>query len=197
MARGMPWASALVAALAGCVSVLPEQAVPNALYRIDRPAPVAGADFDTVVREPTSAQIFGGQGMVVQGADGGLRLIEGVEWAGRLTRLMQSGLVDALSGGGEGIAVTELSGVPGAREIVWRVADMTIIGDAAVCRLDVTVLDGRRRAPLADADIERTSPVAGRSGAERAAALSRVGAACLEAAAAFIASVEAPTPPPT
>ncbi|MEO0817197.1 MAG: ABC-type transport auxiliary lipoprotein family protein [Pseudomonadota bacterium] len=175
--------------LAGCLSVLPEQAVPNALYRLDAITVNDDLTRNVVVREPTSVRVFGGLGMVVEGRDGGLRLIENVEWAGRLTRLMQKGLVDALSGAGEGVAVTELSGVPGDLEVSWHIADMTIIGDAAVCDLDLTVLDGRTREPLAVGAVRESVGLDADSSAGRAQALSSVGSACVETAAAFVASV--------
>lgn len=182
-------AALAVAALSGCVSVLPEQSVPNALYRLDAITPNDTLSRNVIVREPTSARVFGGQGMVVEGSDGGLRLIQNVEWAGRLTRLMQRGLVEALSGSGEGVAVTELSGAPGALEISWHISDMTIVGATAVCDLDVTVLDGRTREPLARSAVRETVPVTGDRAADRARALSGVGSACLETAAAFVAGV--------
>lgn len=190
MRRSITFLAALASlALAGCISVLPEQSVPNALYRLGPITPNDGLDRNVVVREPTSVRVFGGQGMVAEGGDGGLRLIESVEWAGRLTSLMQRGLVDALSGSGEGVAVSELSGVPGALEVSWHIADMTIIGSSAVCDLDVTVLDGRTREPLATGVVRETVPVNGDRAADRARALSSVGAACLETAAAFVVSV--------
>ncbi|MEL6663098.1 MAG: ABC-type transport auxiliary lipoprotein family protein [Pseudomonadota bacterium] len=179
----------LAASATACVSVLPAQEVPKALFRLDPITPVDGLTTNVVVREPTSTRVFGGQGMVVEGADDGLRLIGGVEWAGRLTRLMQVGLVDALSGGEDAIAVTELSGAPGGREVVWRISDMTIMGDQAVCALDITILDGRTREPIADGDVRREEPVRGTNAPARAQALSAVGTACVEAAAEFIVDV--------
>lgn len=186
--------------LAGCVSVLPEQAVPNALYRLGAITPTDELSRTVVVREPTSVRVLGGQGMVVEGADGGLRLIQNVEWAGRLTRLMQRGLVEALSGDGEGVAVTELTGVPGALEVSWHISDMTISGGNAVCDLDVTVLNGRTREPLATRVIRESLPLGGDRAEDRARALSGVGSDCLESAAQFIADVSKETaeatPPP-
>lgn len=192
MAR-IPVIAALGAlALSGCVSVLPEQDVPNALYRFPVIAPSAGLAADLVVREPSSARVLGGQGMVAEGPDGGLRLISGAEWAGRLTGLMQYGLIDALSGEGAGTAVTALSGAPGAYELSWRIKDMTISGEVARCALSLTLMDGRSRAPLRTVNIEETEPVTGRDPEERARALSMAGEQCVEAAAVAVsAAVEA------
>ncbi len=179
-------AMAAIFAAAGCVSVLPEQAVPNALYRLAPVTPSGDLAENIVVREPTSARVFSGQGMVAQREDGGLRLIADAEWAGRLTKLLQTGLVDALSGPGEGIAVTELSGAPGSLELVWRVQDMTLVGPAAVCHLDITMLDGRTREPLFRNSVLVREEVRGSSTPARAQALSRVAAVCVEEAARLV-----------
>lgn len=179
-------AMAAMFAVAGCVSVLPEQAVPNALYRLAPVTPSGDLAENIVVREPTSARVFSGQGMVAQREDGGLRLIAEAEWAGRLTKLLQTGLVDALSGPGEGIAVTELSGAPGSLELVWRVQDMTLVGATAVCHLDITMLDGRTREPLFRNSVLVREEVRGSSTPARAQALSRVAAVCVEEAARLV-----------
>lgn len=179
-----------LAMLSACVSVLPEPPKPNALYRLGDVPASASLPANLIVREPTTERVLGGQAMVVEAADGGLRLIQGAEWAGRLTRLMQSGMIDALSGPGEGIAVSELSGAPGAYELGWRIKDLTLVtgdeGDRAVCALDLTLMEGRSREPVAQGKVRTDLAVSARSPERRAQALSRVARDCLAEAALFV-----------
>lgn len=181
---------AIAGLTAACVSVLPEQEVPSGLYRL--------ADIDSnvelianvVVREPTTARIFAGQGMVVQDSDGALRLISGVEWAGRPAQLLKGGLIDAFDINSDGTAVTDMSGAVGDYELSWRIKDLTIVergnGGDAICGLSVTLLDGETRTPIASTGIERSVPVADSSAAARAAAISQSATNCVEAVADFV-----------
>lgn len=180
-----------LALLSACVSVLPEQQTPSALYRLGDVPPVAELDANLVVREPMAERVLGGQDMVVESADGGLRLIQGVEWAGRLTRLMQGGMIDALSGEGDGIAVPELAGAPGAYELSWRIKDLTLFSgeggaDRAVCALDLTLMEGRSRAPVSQGKVRTEVAVSARAPERRAQALSQVARDCLAEAAVFV-----------
>lgn len=170
----------------GCLSVLPEPDAPGALYRI---APVeAGASLSrhVIIREPEAPRLFAGRDMVVEGADGGLRLVGGAEWAGRYTRLVQLALIDALSGG-EGMALDASSGAPGDYELSWRVAEILVSDARARCVLDLNLLDGRTRAPVAAGKVSGGGAVTGSGPGDRARALSMASRACVAAAAAFVA----------
>lgn len=172
-----------------CVSVLPEQETPKALYRLGSIPAAAGLPADIVVREPMAERVLGGQAMVIEGSDGGLRLISGVEWSGRLTRLMQTGLIDALSGDGEGIAMPEITGAPGKYELSWRIKDLSLAsGDRAVCALDLTIMEGRTREPVAHGTVQASLNVRSKTPAQRAQALSEVARECLSEAAYFVSS---------
>ncbi|MEO0466417.1 MAG: ABC-type transport auxiliary lipoprotein family protein [Pseudomonadota bacterium] len=173
---------------ASCVSVLPEQAVPSGLYRLSGVEPVASLQSDLVVREPTAVRLFSGSGMVTSDGDGALRLIVGVEWAGRATQLMQDGLIDAFSSDGEGTALSDMTGAAGAFELSWRVTDLTIMGNEAVCALSLTLLDGRSRTPLARQELSSTIEVASTSPTVRARALSDAAGECVGLAAQFVAA---------
>ncbi|MCI4643930.1 MAG: PqiC family protein [Hyphomonadaceae bacterium] len=180
-----------LSALAACVSVLPEQKVPTALYRLGEIPASTALEANIVVREPMAERILGGQNMVAQGEDGGLRLIEDVEWAGRLTRLMQTGLIDALSGPGEGIALTELSGALGQYELSWRIKDLTLVTETggnvrALCTLELTVMEGRTREPITHGSARAEAPLAGRTPSRKAQALSQAARGCLADAAQFL-----------
>lgn len=183
---------AALAALAACVSVLPEQTTPKALYRLGDIPPAAALDANLVVREPMATRVLGGQAMIVQGRDDGLRLIEGVEWAGRLTKLMQAGLIDALSAPGRGIALSELTGATGAYELSWQIKDLTLVSNAdgadiAVCDLDLTVLEARTRNPVSKLDVRTETPISARTPERRAQALADASRSCLSEAAERVA----------
>ena len=180
------FALAGLAALGGCLSVLPEPNKPGALYRVGTVETLAPLDAHVVIREPEAPRLFAGRDMVVEGADGGLKLVAGVQWAGRFTRLVQVALIDALAGG-DGMALDASSGAPGAYELSWRVADITIAGKRARCVLDLTLLDGRSRQPVATAKVSGEGSLAGQQPGDRARALSSASRACVAEAATFIA----------
>lgn len=175
-----------LAALGGCLSVLPEPDAPGALYRIGPVEASSQLAAHVVIREPDAPRLFAGRDMVVEGADGGLRLVAGAEWAGRYTRLVQIALVDALSGG-EGMALEASSGAPGDYELAWRVSEIAVSGNMARCALDLTLLDGRTRAPVAAAKVSGEGSLSGNGPGERAQALSAASRACVAEAAAFVA----------
>lgn len=177
-------------ALPACVSVLPQQEAPNALYRLS-PAPgEAALERNVIISEPNATRIFAGQAMVAEGADGGLRLVPGVEWAGRLTALMQRGLIEALNGApqGGGTALDRLSGASGDYELSWTVSDLSLSGGEAICALDLVLMDGRTREPRARSTVRTQSASASDQPEARAIALRRAAERCIAEAADFVAS---------
>ncbi len=174
-----------LAALGGCLSVLPEPNTPGALYRVGAVETLAQLNAHVVIREPEAPRLFAGRDMVVEGADGGLKLVAGAQWAGRFTRLVQVALIDALAGG-EGMALDASSGAPGAYELSWRVADIAVKGARARCVLDLTLLEGRTRAPVATAKVSGEALLGGNQPGDRARALSSASRACVAEAAAFV-----------
>ncbi len=176
-----------LAALGGCLSVLPEPSAPGALYRIGQMETSSQLAAHVVIREPEAPRLFAGRDMVVEGADGGLRLVAGAEWAGRYTRLVQIALIDSLSGG-DGMALEASSGAPGDYELSWRVSEIAVSGNRARCALDLTLLDGRTRAPVAAAKVSAEGRSSGNAPGERAQALSVASRACVAKAAAFVAT---------
>lgn len=181
---------ALLLGAAGCVSVLPEQTAPEALYRVAPAQDSFALETRIVVREPEAPRILGGQGMVSEAADGGLKLVGGAEWAGRATKLLQLALVDRFAPSGdelEGYAVASAMGAPGEYELAWRVSDLALAGNRAVCRLDLILMDATTRAPVASQRVSGTADAPGRSPSQRAQALSRAAGACVDEAARFLA----------
>ena len=172
--------------LGGCLSVLPEPDAPGALYRIGAVEASAPLASHVIIREPEAPRLFAGRDMVIEGGDGGLRLVAGAEWAGRYTRLVQLALIDALAGG-EGMALDAASGARGDYELSWRVADIAVSGSRARCELDLTLLDGRDRSPVASAKVSGEGALSGTAPGDRARALSAASRACVAEAGAFIA----------
>lgn len=180
-------------ALAGCVSVLPEPTAPGTLYRLDLTEPAARLRAHVLVREPEASRLIGGSGMVVEGTDGGLRLMAGAEWAGRASELMQVALIEALSDpAAEGMALSASTGAPADYELAWRIADLTLRGQDARCRLHLTLLDGRSREPLARTQADGVVGAASGDTQARARALKSAARACVADAARQIAERATP-----
>ncbi|MEM5517731.1 ABC-type transport auxiliary lipoprotein family protein [Henriciella sp. AS95] len=178
---------ALVCSLSACVSVLPEQPKPKALYQIGGPESQVSLSHHVVIREPDAPRLFASRNIAVKGPNDGLRIIEGVAWADRMTRLMQVAMIDAFSTDGKGIAVDDAAGVSGAAELYWRVPDLTLEGNEGVCELQLTLLDGRSREPLAQTTVRGRASASGEKAQARARALADAGQACIAKGAEFIA----------
>ncbi len=177
-------AAALV--LAGCVSVLPTQEAPAALYRIGTPQPVTGLTADVIIREPEAARLFGGARMLAEDADGGLRVMRQAEWVGRYTRLAQIALIESLSASGEGLALDASSGASGAYELAWSVDDISVSGGQARCVFALTVMRGRDRVPLATRRVSGAALATRADAAARAKALAEASRGCVGEAGAFV-----------
>lgn len=182
---------ASLVALTACVSVLPEQKTPDALYRFGPMDAVHEVSASIMVREPDASRLFSGRSIAAEGDDGGLRLVNGVEWADNATRMMQTALVDSLSGQGDDVAVTSTMGAPTDYEIAWRVSDFTLLGETARCRVEATLLDGRSRSVLDQTLVETSAIAATDRNSDRAKALTEAGRACVGDVAAFIAQATA------
>ena len=187
--------SALFAGLAlmlpaACVSVLPEQNVPSALYRIAPSNASYELQTGLIVREPDAPRLLGGQGMVSEGADGGLRIVSGAEWAGRSTELLQLALIDRFPPSGDmdgGYALPAASGPSGDHELVWRIVDLSIAGQSARCEIDLTLIERASQTPVASTRVNGAATASGGSASARAGALSDAAGACVDAAARFVA----------
>lgn len=193
-ARSCVSALALVLAalpLAGCLSIFPDREAPDGLYRVTPDLRLEGLGADLAVREPEAARILSGREMASLSGDGALRVVSGVEWADRSTLLLQTALLDVLSGDGPGTAFDAGAAARSAYELSWRISDLYVEGGTAVCRLDLLLLDGETRAPLARERIDTRTVVANGSTRRRALALSDAAAECVtEAGRALIYLIE-------
>ena len=165
--------------LSGCLSIFPDRAAPDGLYRVTPDTRLDGLAADLAVREPEAARILSGREMASLSGDGALRIVGGVEWADRSTLLLQTALLDVLSGTGAGTAFDAGAAARGAYELSWRISDLYVEGGTAVCRLDLLLLDGETRAPLARERIDTRTVVANANTRRRALALSDAAADCV------------------
>lgn len=166
--------------LSGCVSVLPEPIVPDALYRFSGGS---GARAGTPIELPVSLTIFEpdgsallmGSAIVFEGADGSLTLMKQARWSDDASRMLQSLMLDRLSirtPESKGRAVGERSGVLTSTELRWQVKDFVVRETNAVASIRVTLLNGRKREILDQFDIEKTVDYTGKAHKEGVEALS-------------------------
>ncbi|MEE2877413.1 MAG: hypothetical protein VX593_00285 [Pseudomonadota bacterium] len=172
-----------VAAVSACVSVLPEQPKPDAVYRLDAPSGDISLDAVLIVREPEASRLIAGRHLVSEAANSGLQVVKGVAWMDRVTRLLQTNLVDSFNGSGAGYAIDDSAGVSGDYELHWRVADLTVQGLTARCHLKLTLLDGSSRLPVAQWSEEASLVASGNSAAARIQGLARAAETCVNDAA--------------
>lgn len=180
-------AIAILMAAGGCVSVLPEQPKPEAVYRLAEPQALAELRAHVVIREPDAPRLFASRTITSQSPDGGLKVVSGVAWADRATRMFQVTLLDAFKGDGPGLAVDDVTGVSGDYELYWRVSEFSLKGTEGVCELQLTLLDGRSRVPVAQQSVAARAQASAKGDLARARALSDAGRLCVEKAAGFIA----------
>jgi cholesterol transport system auxiliary component len=116
------------ASLASCVSLLPEQKVPEGLYRFGPTETVHPIDASIIIREPEASRLFGGRAIASEDSSGALRLVPGVEWTDSATRMMQIALLESLGGEGGGVAIGSDTGADADFELAWRMSDFTLSG---------------------------------------------------------------------
>lgn len=173
--------------LGACVSVLPQPAAPEALYRFGPMTQMHRLDASILVREPEASRLFSGRALAAEDGTGALRLLRGVEWTDSATRMMQVALLDMLGGAGRNAAVAAETGAPADYELVWRISDFTVSGTTARCQLEATLLKGRSRAVLSQTSVATTALALDGSNAARARALTDAGRACVSEIGAFVA----------
>ena len=171
--------------LAACVSVLPEPEAPDALYSIEADVTLPGLAHNITIREPEAARLMAGQGMVSEGADNGLRLIAGAEWAGPATRQIQFAMIDSFKTGEAGSAVAPETGVLTPYELASRLSALKLTGTQAVCEMKVTIITSVDRALVAQRIVRAEQSASNSSVANRARALRAAASACATQASQF------------
>ena len=169
----------LLLAATACTSVLPEPETPDSLFRFDAPVRQYEIGSTLLIREPEASRLFAGRAIASEASDGSLRIVRGVEWSDRATRMMQTALLDAFRGG-DGVALSSETGAVAWHELSWRLADFTLRGDEAVCRVQATLLLGHNRSVLEQYNVESRVTVGSASNAVRARALADAGRDCVQ-----------------
>ena len=173
--------------LTGCLSVLPEQPTPQAVYRMADPVEQVAIPATLVVREPDAPRLLASRRIASQGPQGGYQIISGVAWADRATRLLQVTMIDSFSAGGAGLAVDDATGVSGTYELYWRLLDFNLDGGEGVCRMSLTLMDGGSREPIAQHTVSARVRSTATGAPARARALAETGRDCVAAGARRIA----------
>lgn len=176
-----------VMSLSACVSLLPEPKIPQALYQF---GPIDTSDqvaiYNSIlIRQPEAPRLLAGVDIAARDNSGAIRLVEGAEWADRAPRLFQMTMLDYLSSEGEGAALLPETGARADFELAWRISEFSLLGNRATARVELTLLNGRDRKPLAQRTVE--SEVTSRSDepALRAEALAAAGRDIVRQAALF------------
>lgn len=177
----------------GCVSLLPEPKVPDALYRLGPVDPDASIVLERslVVRQPEAPRILSGVDIASRDNRGAVRLVDGVEWADRAPRLFQLTLLDYLGTDGNQLALLPETGARADFELTWRISELALEGDTAIARVQVTVLDGQTRKPLWQKMVSSRLAASSSTSAGRAEALAEAGRDVVRQTAVFIADVTA------
>jgi len=182
-------AASAIAMLSGCVSLIPEQEAPGALYRLGPIEEGSEIAFSRsiLIRQPEAPRILSGVEISTRDAQGGIRVVKGAEWADRPTRLMQMILLDYLGTSEGGVALAPNTGARTEFELSWRLSEFTLEGNMAVARAELTLLDGKTRRAIRQMTV--TSQTEARNGntSSRAQALAEAGREIVRAAAQFIA----------
>lgn len=187
MIRKLMIAAGLVS-LAACVNVIERAEAPEAYYRIGPMQPMHRLQATITIREPEASRLFSGRAIAAEDGNGGLRIVRGVQWTDNATQMMQTALLDSLGGEGQYAAMSADASGPAEFELAWRVSEFTLFGETARCRLDATLLKGRRRAVVAQTSLATSALALDATNAARAKALTDAGRACVSELASFIAA---------
>lgn len=174
--------------LAACVNVIERAEAPEAYYRIGPMQPMHRLQATITIREPEASRLFSGRAIAAEDGNGGLRIVRGVQWTDNATQMMQTALLDSLGGEGQFAAMSADASGPAEFELAWRVSEFTLYGETARCRLDATLLKGRRRAVVAQTSLATSAISLDTTNAARAKALTDAGRACVSELASFIAA---------
>lgn len=189
------FAAALVsaAALAGCVSVLPEPFIPSALIALPAEratAPSTPLQADVAVYPPESSRAFAGADIAVR-QEQELVYLNDVRWSDNAPSLLQGAVVNALTkAGGPGRAAPAALGADVDYDVRWRIVDLSAGRDTSPVRVEVQVslVDSSNRRMVAQQSFAREGNPSDRAPRARAAALALVTQQVADEVAAFVAS---------
>ncbi|NQY97183.1 MAG: membrane integrity-associated transporter subunit PqiC [Henriciella sp.] len=179
---------ALAPLLSGCLSVLPEPATPDALYRVEAAQKFDGLSEHLIVREPEAPRLIAGQGMVSESADGGLRLVPSVEWSGSATRQIQLAMIDSFQVGDAGNALLPEMGVSAAFELGSQLKTLSLRGNTARCVMTLSLVTTGDRQLVALTEVSASKTAGSDRNRDRATALREAASDCAAQAAQFAIS---------
>lgn len=179
---------ALTPLLSGCLSVLPEPATPDALYRVEAAQKFDGLSEHLIVREPEAPRLIAGQGMVSEGADGGLRLVPSVEWSGSATRQIQLAMIDSFQVGDAGNALLPEMGVSARFELGSQLKTLSLRGNTARCVMTLSLVTTSDRQLVALTEVSASKTADSDRNRDRATALREAASDCAAQAAQFAVS---------
>ena len=177
--------AASVCLATACVSVLPKPEAPEALYRVEAVSELSGLSQDLIVREPEAPRLISGQNMISEGADGGLRVVRGVEWSGPSTRQIQLAIVNSFKIGEAGNAVLPEIGVLAEFELASQLKVLRLRGDTGMCEMAVSLSASRDRSLLARTQNAARQEARSGSARDRALALKDAASDCAAQATQF------------
>ena len=185
MSLKLPIIAACVCLVTACVSVLPEPEAPEALYGVEAVNEYSGLSQDLIVREPEAPRLISGQNIISEGADGGLRVVRGVEWSGPSTRQIQLAMVNSFKIGEAGDAVLPELGILADYELASQLTVLKLRGDTGICEMAVSLISSRDRSLLARRQISAREEASSGSARDRAQALKAAASDCAAQAAQF------------
>jgi ABC-type uncharacterized transport system auxiliary subunit len=145
------------------VSVLPEQVVPDGLYRLSSATlKTAASDVslpaDMLITEPDGSTLLLGKAIIYEQPSGALTLLSKAQWGDVASRMMQGLLLDRLAVPGpdsKGRVVSDQLATIAPLELHWRMRDFVVQGERASVALRVTLVSARRRELISQFDIAR------------------------------------------
>lgn len=202
MMKSMMLAGALTlsAALAGCVSVLPEPFIPSALIALpaDRAvAPSKPLQADVAVFAPDSSRAFEGTDIAVSDSQELVYLGE-VRWSDTAPHLLQGAVVNALTkAGGPGRAAPAELGAEVDYDVRWRLVDLSVGKETSPVRVEVqvSIMSADTRRMLAQQNFVEEGRPADRAPRSRAAALALAAQKVADNVATFVTETVTPIAP--
>jgi ABC-type uncharacterized transport system auxiliary subunit len=186
-------ALASTAALAGCLSVLPEPFIPSALIALPAEratAPTSPLRADVAVYPPEASRAFAGADIAVR-QDQEMVFLDDVRWSDNAPSLLQGAVVNALTkAGGPGRAAPAALGADVDFDVRWRIVDLSTGRDTSPVRVEVQVslVDSSSRRMVAQESFKAEGSPSDRAPRARAAVLALAAQQVADDVAAFVTS---------
>lgn len=182
---------AFLTVLGGCVSVLPEPEAPNALVELPdlrAAAPQGTLSADIVVYAPDANRAFAGVNIPVRDEQE-LVFLSDMRWADVAPRLLQGGVVNALSkASGPGSVATAELGTRGDYDLRWRIIDMSVSRGAGAVSVvtEVSLVETLTRRIVAQERVSSSREPRSGSDRDRTAALAEAAQDVADEVAVFV-----------